>query len=862
LTRNDPKNIASIPARHRMTSQLTPLRSWIQNGKWLSWTVLVFSFAATYQLWRIEQRNAFDELKNHFDFQVREDILVIEQRMRAYEQVLRGAEALFASSRQVESGQFVHYVATLHLQDNYPGIQGMSFARLITPKSLIQPSTTMRRPATSGNTPLPDTTTKSYIPITYREFSPSYNTRFFSFDAYSEPFRRAAMEQARDEGKIAISGKVRLLPKGRLTQNGFVMYLPIYKNGFRRQTVAERRTNLIGWVTAPFMMDDLMATKDHHPKERDIEIYDGEKMSNQTLLFDTDGEALTNNAWNADFKAIRQVRIADHTWTIAIRSLPAFEARLNQKTSQVVASSGLGISLLLALLSWLLVGSRSRAIEVAHRMNRELIEREMRYRQMFENNASIAVLIDPASGSIIDANPAAEAFWGYPLPQLRCMNIREIDTASPAEIHAAMQQAKNGLVACIEQKHRLKNGEIRDVEIYSGPLTYQGKTLLYSLLHDITGRKQAEDAMRSSEERYRLIADNTGDVIWMMDVASFSFTYISPSIERQRGFTSEEIIARHKNVRWSSSPSQPQADSMFRFVAQLQVRIQRFIAGDESQRREVREINQPHKNGSLIPIEVVSTLLCNNQGVPVALVGVSRDISARRQAQEEQKRFMAMVSHEFRTPLATIDGAIQRLEATAGDIDAATSKRYGNIQRSVDRLTALLDDYLTQDRMDILGQGLHLHFFPPQALLLDSQASAQALSTEHVITVEVSRLPDTILCDADRLRLTLHVLSDNAVKYTPPGSQIRLCASAAANDGIEFLVIDNGPGILEDEVPHLFTKFFRGRHSTQQTGSGLGLYLARSVVELHGGTLTARNRAEGGAEFRIWLPSRPAIARA
>jgi PAS domain S-box-containing protein len=861
LTSNEPKNIQNIPSSHRLTSQLTPLLSWFQNANWLPWAVLAVSLAMTFQLWQIEQRNAIDELQKNFDFQVREDVLVIKQRMRAYEQLLRGAEALFVSSTQVENEQFLHYVATLRLQEQYPGILGMSFAQLTTPAAQAQAFEPRQQAAPLVATPIVITGGKSHTPITYRELFLSNNTRSFSFDSYSEPFRRAAMEQARDEGDIAISGKVRLLTKDSQTHSGFVMYLPIYKNGSHHQTVAQRRASLIGWVTAPFLMDDLMTSKTGGPKERDIEIYDGDKVSDQTLLFDTDAEALGGNAWNADgFKAIQRITIAAHTWTIAIRSLPPFEARLNKKTTQVVGSSGIGFSLLLTLLTWLLIGSRSRALEAARRMNRELIEQEMRYRQMFENNAAAAVLVDPASGRIIDANPAAEVFWGYSLSQLRGMNITEINTGSPAALHATMQQVKNGLATCVEHQHRLKNGEIRDVEIYSGPVTYQGKTLLYSLLHDITSRKRAEHAMRSNEERYRLIADNTGDVIWMMDVSSFIFTYISPSIERQRGFTPEEITALYKKAL-SSPTSDPLAKSLYWFRGQLQERIQRFMAGDESQRREVLEINQPHKNGTLVPLEVVSTLLCNDEGMPVTMVGVSRDISARRQAQEEQNRFMAMVSHEFRTPLATIDGAIQRLEATAGDIDAATRKRYLNIQKSVDRLTALLDDYLTQERMDTLGQGLQLHFFPPQALLLDSQAAAQAVSTDHLITVELSGLPDKIRCDSDRLRLTLHVLVDNAVKYTPPGSHIRLCGSTPEKGGIEFVVIDNGPGIPEDEIPQIFTRFFRGRHSTRETGSGLGLYLARSVVELHGGTLTVRNGSKGGAEFRIWLPSNPTTVR-
>jgi signal transduction histidine kinase len=286
----------------------------------------------------------------------------------------------------------------------------------------------------------------------------------------------------------------------------------------------------------------------------------------------------------------------------------------------------------------------------------------------------------------------------------------------------------------------------------------------------------------------------------------------------------------------------------------LRERIHRFNEGDETQRREINEIEVRHKDGRSIPVEVVSTLVCDEHNVPRTVIGVSRDISARRAAQEEQKRFVAMVSHEFRTPLATIDGAVQRLQASTQHVDAPTRHRYDKIQKAVDRLTALLDDYLTQERIDIAGKGLHLSDASPLALLHDSAASARALSAEHRITIEAPDLPSTFRCDIDRMRLTLRVLADNAVKYTPPGSCVMLQASASHN-GIEFVVADNGDGIPDNELPYVFDKFFRGRRAEQQTGSGLGLHMARRVVEMHGGTLTAHNRSTGGAQFRIWLPT-------
>jgi PAS domain S-box-containing protein len=244
---------------------------------------------------------------------------------------------------------------------------------------------------------------------------------------------------------------------------------------------------------------------------------------------------------------------------------------------------------------------------------------------------------------------------------------------------------------------------------------------------------------------------------------------------------------------------------------------------------------------------------------PWAVVSFGIDVTERWNMDAERERFVAMVSHEFRTPLATIDGAIQYLERHAQDADESVRKRHGKIQKSVERLTVLLDDYLLQERLGRVKHGLSIGPVSPHALLNDLRMTAAALSTEHHIEIDDADAPAVIDCDGDLMRLSLRVLSDNAVKYTPPGSTIRLVCRPVTARGVEFLVCDNGPGIPQDEVPRLFDKFFRGRSAARQAGSGIGLHLAHSVAVSHGGTLTFRNAAGGGAEFRLWLPTCGAI---
>jgi signal transduction histidine kinase len=238
-------------------------------------------------------------------------------------------------------------------------------------------------------------------------------------------------------------------------------------------------------------------------------------------------------------------------------------------------------------------------------------------------------------------------------------------------------------------------------------------------------------------------------------------------------------------------------------------------------------------------------------GSPLTLVGLVRDLAPRRQREAQQKRFASMLNHEFRTPLSTIDGAIQRLEATGVEADAATRARYRKIALATDRLIGMLDDYLSPERMAAIGSERAPNSLAPQTLL--DEGAAQLRAAGRVVRVDADALPAALRCAPEGLRLALKVLVDNAIAYSPPASPVLLGARLAAG-GIELRVCDQGPGVAPDEQVRVFEKFYRGRNADGMPGSGLGLYMARSIVDAHGGQLTVVTPAAGGAEFRLWLP--------
>ena len=343
---------------------------------------------------------------------------------------------------------------------------------------------------------------------------------------------------------------------------------------------------------------------------------------------------------------------------------------------------------------------------------------------------------------------------------------------------------------------------------------------------------------RAGEAQFRLLAEHGRDAAFLLDATTFELLYISPAAQR---LTGHDLPALQSHAA--------------RLAQDLPARLQRWRAGDASRLSLLREVELPHADGHLLALEISSTIVPAVPGRGETVVGTLRDVS-EIQAQEaerekEQKRFASMLSHEFRTPLATIDGAIQRLVSTSKDADEATRKRYVKIQTAVDRLLAMIDDYLSPERMAAIGRERAADGIAPLALL---QQAAATVPASHRVQLELDEdLPARLRCDVPGMALCLKILLDNAVKFSPPGSSITVSARLVPEGGVALCVRDAGPGLREDELAQLFEKGSRGTHATHP-GAGLGLYMARAVVDVHGGSLQGHNLPEGGALFRIWLP--------
>ncbi len=233
-------------------------------------------------------------------------------------------------------------------------------------------------------------------------------------------------------------------------------------------------------------------------------------------------------------------------------------------------------------------------------------------------------------------------------------------------------------------------------------------------------------------------------------------------------------------------------------------------------------------------------------------------LAAQQRAMREQRNFLAMVSHEFRTPLSVVGAAADVLGLSR---DIERDRRAGElakIRRAVQRMTALIDSYLADEWLDADVDSLRIRHVDLGALLLEMRDDYGSIAAQPVRVTLPTGMTD-MEGDPDLLRVLLSNLVDNAMKYSPSTGEIRIGLAVSEADAV-IAVSDDGPGIAEVDQANLFDKFYRGRSATGRNGTGLGLHLARRIAERHRGVVAVTSAAGAGTTFTVRLPRRQATS--
>jgi PAS domain S-box-containing protein len=431
---------------------------------------------------------------------------------------------------------------------------------------------------------------------------------------------------------------------------------------------------------------------------------------------------------------------------------------------------------------------------------------------------------------------------------------------------------------------RALQGEyVKDVEMVIAPKRGAARTLLASarpllspagenlgaiaVMHDITERKQTQDTLRHESALMQALMDHIPDAIYFKDTES-RFTRVN----------------RYAPYRGNNDPAEVIGKTDFDFFIEEHARAayedeQRIMRTGEPIIDKVERETYP--DGSVTWLSTTKVPIRDAAGNVTGLVGISRDITERKRAEEERIRFvreqaareeaeaanrfkdefLAVVSHELRTPLTAILGWAHLLRAGRIDEQNVTNA-FEIIERNARAQSQLIDDLLDVSRIITGKLRLEVRQIEP-ASFIESAIEALRPAAEAK-EVRIRKVMDadaiSVAGDAARLQQVVWNLLSNAIKFTPQGGRVQVRLERV-DAHVEIAVEDTGVGIRPEFLPHVFERFRQADQTTTRThgGLGLGLAIVRHLVELHGGTVRAESEGEGrGATFVVKLPTAPA----
>ncbi len=465
--------------------------------------VLFFTLPLTFWVSYHAKKDLAHEQQVQFETRASEVTHAIKDRMGIYEQVLRGGVGLFAASESVTRTEWKDYVASLELQESYPGIQGLGVSVLIPAAQLDAHLGTIRAEGFPDYAIRPPDARAEYTSIIYLEPFNVRNQEAFGFDMFSDPTRRAAMSKARDTGDASISSKVVLVTEGkRELQAGILMYLPIYENGTLHNTLAQRRASLVGYVFSPFRLNDLMIgiLEETSPDpDIDIEIYDGTVRSAGSLLYDADNipHALGTPP-DGSMTLTRSLDLYGQNWLLYFTTRPAFNAAFDSNQPLLILLIGTVLSVMLSALIWLLTSRQQRARDQANRLAGDLREIEATQFAII-NTALDAVVQMDSAGVITNWNDQAEQIFGWSKVEVIGRMLDEM--IIPPQYREAHNRGLKHFLATGEgpilNTRREITGLHRDgrefpIELAIAPLKIAGKDAFSAFMRDITWAKRQE----------------------------------------------------------------------------------------------------------------------------------------------------------------------------------------------------------------------------------------------------------------------------------------------------------------------------------------------------------------------------------
>ena len=512
---------------------------------------------------------------------------------------------------------------------------------------------------------------------------------------------------------------------------------------------------------------------------------------------------------------------------------------------------------------------------------RAVSESEKRFRAVVEDQTDLICRFKP-DGLLTFVNETFCRFHGKRSEELIGTNFFQTLSEEDAAVPLSYINSLPADEPVVSFDHRLHSPDDRVVwHQYRVRRLFQGKgdtREFQAVIQDITQRKQSEQALRASEEKYRSLIDHIPDVVWTADF-NRDLLYVSGNVVKVLGFSSEELLENGRQL-WLERIHPEDA-------ARVGQAYQKLFSEGEKFDVEYRTCR---KDGEWIWLHDRALTTQPREGVMCA-DGLFLDITQRRQAEAAiqqtkdaaeaanlaKSQFLANMSHELRTPLNAIIGFSEMLaDKTFGDLNDRQLKYSNNILNSGRHLLQLINDILDLAKVEAGRVELMCNTFAVPKALSEVQTIVKTLANKKGISLEFevgANLPP-LFADEAKFKQVMYNLLSNAIKFTPDGGKVVVTAAiqkatsadaVPAGEALRVAVTDTGIGIKAKDQERVFKEFEQvdSSYGRQQQGTGLGLALTKRLVELHGGRIWVESEGlEGkGSTFTFLIPIPKAEAK-
>jgi PAS domain S-box-containing protein len=464
----------------------------------------------------------------------------------------------------------------------------------------------------------------------------------------------------------------------------------------------------------------------------------------------------------------------------------------------------------------------------------------------FFDNASVGMHWVGRTGTILRANRAELEMLGYPSEEYVGRNIAEFHVDADLIRTILSRLSAGETMADQEAQMRCKDGSVRDVLINSSALLNERGEFVHSRCFTTDVTEQRRDELAS--QRLAAIVESSEDAIVAKDLSSIVTSW-NKAAERMFGYSADEMIGQSIRILIPAEHADEESDILDQI--KRGIRVEHF------------ESIRLRKDGSTFPVSLTISPIRDRQGNVVGASKIARDITALKaaeraliEADRRKDNFLATLAHELRNPLAPIRNAVYQLKLDT-ELESRSASSRDVIDRQSRMMTRLIDDLLdvsriTRNRLELKKQRTTL------AEVIEAAAETSRPLIErgkHALSIALPTEPIYLTADPTRLAQVFSNLLNNAAKFMKEGGSIRVTATRHPNE-VMVSVKDTGMGISAASLPHIFDLFAQSPAvGGVSTGLGIGLALARGVVDLHNGSIEARSEGEGaGAELIVTLP--------